>query len=315
MFRYIRKRLTNLIVVLFGVTVLSFLLSNISPVDPAEAYARRILKSPAPQKIEEIRLKMGLDLPLYQQYINWIGRCLRGDLGSSLLTKNPVNYDIAQKLPATMQLVAIALFWILISFIPIGIISAVRKNSLFDHLIKGVAILGISIPSFWLGFLFLFIFAVTFPVFKVIDYGNIKSLILPSLVLAIPTASSFVRLFRATVLSNLNKDYVVYAKARGISSNRIVWGHVLKNSLPPIVTLFFQHLGYMLAGSAVVESVFSLKGIGLHLLNAVTARDLPTINGCVLVIAIIFVLCSILADVINMVLNPRITDKEEGLYE
>ena len=159
------------------------------------------------------------------------------------------------------------------------------------------------------------IFAVTFPIFEVVDYGNIRSLILPALVLAIPAASSFIRLFRATVLSNLNKDYVVYAKARGISTNRIVWGHVLKNSLPPIVTFFFQNLGYMLAGSAVVESVFSLKGIGLHLLNAVMARDLPTINGCVLIIALIFVFCSILADGINMVLNPRMIEREEALYE
>ena len=314
LFTYIRKRLIGLVIVLFGVTVLSFLLANISTVDPAEALAHRIIRNPTAEKIEEIRTEMGLNLPLYQQYIHWIGNCLKGDLGMSLLTKNQVSYDIAQKLPATMQLVGMSLLWIVITFIPLSVISAVRKNSFFDQFVRGLTILGISIPSFWLGFVFLLLFAVTFPVFKVIDYGNIKSLILPSLVLAIPTASSFTRLFRATVLSNLNKDYIVYAKARGISANRIVWVHVLKNSLPPIVTLFFQHLGYLLAGSAVVESVFSLKGIGLHLLNAVQARDLPTINGCVLVIAIIFVLCSMLADGINMLLNPRITDKGEALH-
>lgn len=315
MFTYIRKRLIGLVIVLFGVTVLSFFLSNISTVDPAEALALRITRNPTSEKIEEIRREMGLNLPLYQQYFHWVGNCLKGDLGISLLTKNPVSHDIAQKLPATMQLVGMSLLWVVISFIPISVISAVRKNSLFDHFVRGMTILGISIPSFWLGFVFLLLFAVTFPVFKVIDYGNIRSLILPSLVLAIPLASSFTRLFRATILSNLNKDYVVYAKARGISANRIVWVHIFKNSLPPIITLFFQHLGYMLAGSAVVESVFSLKGIGLHLLNAVMARDLPTINGCVLVMALIFVLCSGLADAINMVLNPRIGDKEEALYE
>lgn len=315
MFTYIRKRLIGLVIVLFGVTVLSFFLSNISTVDPAEALALRITRNPTSEKIEEIRREMGLNLPLYQQYFHWVGNCLKGDLGISLLTKNPVSHDIAQKLPATMQLVGMSLLWVVISFIPISVISAVRKNSLFDHFVRGMTILGISIPSFWLGFVFLLLFAVTFPVFKVIDYGNIRSLILPSLVLAIPIASSFTRLFRATILSNLNKDYVVYAKARGISANRIVWVHIFKNSLPPIITLFFQHLGYMLAGSAVVESVFSLKGIGLHLLNAVMARDLPTINGCVLVMALIFVLCSGLADAINMVLNPRIGDKEEALYE
>ncbi len=315
MYTYLGKRLANLVIVLFGVTVLSFLLANISAVDPAEALALRIMRNPAPEQIEAFRQEMGLNLPLHQQYIHWLGNVLKGDLGTSLLTKNPVSYDIAQKLPATAKLVALALFWILITFIPVSVMAAVRKNTLFDHLVKGVTILGISLPSFWLGFVLLLIFAVTFPVFKVVDYGSLKSLILPSLVLAIPTASSFTRLLRATLLSNLNKEYVVYAKARGISTKRIIWVHVLKNSLPPIVTLFFQHLGYMLAGSAVVESVFSLKGIGLHLLNAVTARDLPTINGCVLVMALVFVLCSMIADGINMALNPRIGGKEEALYD
>jgi ABC-type dipeptide/oligopeptide/nickel transport system permease component len=230
-------------------------------------------------------------------------------LGTSLLTKNPVSADIARKLPETMKLVGMALLWIVVSFVPVSLVSAVRKNSFFDRLIRGLTIFGISVPSFWLGFLFLLLFAITLPVFKVVDYGNIRSLILPSLVLAIPTASSFTRVFRATLLSNLNKDYVVYAKARGISKARIIWVHVLKNSLPPMVTLFCQYLGLLIAGSAVVESVFSLQGMGTHLLNAVMARDLPAINGFVLLVAIIFVVCSTLSDIIDTLLNPRMRNE------
>lgn len=316
MFASIGNRLTHLIIVLFGVTILSFFLSNISKVDPASAYASRVLQNPSAEQIEEIRVRMGLNLPICRQYINWVGNCLKGDLGTSLLTKNPVSYDIGRKLPQTMGLVAMALLWTLISFIPISVIATVAgENSLFNHLVRTMTILGISIPSFWLGFVFLLLFAITFPIFKVVDYGTIRSLILPSLVLAIPPASSFTRVFSATLKSNLNKDYVVYARARGISSNRIIWVHVFKNSLPPIITLLFQQLGYMLVGSAVVESVFSLKGLGLHLLNAVTARDLPTINGCVLVIALIFVICSGISDGINLVLNPRIGHQEAAIHD
>jgi ABC-type dipeptide/oligopeptide/nickel transport system permease component len=305
----ILRRLPGFIIVLFGVTFISFLLSKISPVDPAEAFALRITQNPSPEIIKEIRVNMGLHLPVYQQYIRWLGDCLRGDLGISLLTKNPVSDDIAKKLPETLKLVGMALVWIVISFVPVSLVSAVRKNSLFDRLIRGLTILGISIPTFWLGFLFLLLFAITLPVFKIVDYGSIKSLMLPSLVLAIPVASSFTRVFRATLLSNLNKDYVVYAKARGISETRIIWVHVLKNSLPPMVTLFCQYLGLLIAGSVVVESVFSLQGMGTHLLNAVMARDLPSINGCVLLVAVIFVFCSTLADVINALLNPRLKNE------
>jgi ABC-type dipeptide/oligopeptide/nickel transport system permease component len=297
-----------LFIVLLGVTVISFALSNISQTDPAEALALRIVRNPTPEMVEELRVEMGLNLPVHEQYVHWLGKCLRGDLGVSLLTGNPVSSDLAIKLPETSKLVGLALLWIVISFIPVSLIAAVRKNGFFDHAVRSLTILGISVPSFWLGFLFLLLFAVTIPIFKVVDYGSVKSLILPSLVLAIPTASSFTRLFRATLMSNLNKDYVVYARARGLSEIRIVCAHVLKNSLPPMVTLFCQYMGLMLAGSAIVENVFSVKGLGNHLLEAVLARDLPTINGFVLLTALVFVICSALADAVNSLLNPQMKE-------
>ena len=315
MFTYIRKRFLNLIFVLIGVTLLSFFLSNLSSVDPAEAFARRNMLNPNPAQIEELRQEMKLDLPLYQQYFNWIKNSLQGDLGISLITRNPVSLDIAHRLPVTMQLVGLSFFWIVLLSVPISVLSAVKKNSLFDHLTRAVTILGISVPNFWLGFLLLLVFAVTFPVFRVVDQGSLRSLILPSLALAIPIASSSVRLFRATILSNLNRDYVIYAKARGIGNRQILWGHVLKNSLPPMITMFCQYLGYMVAGSAVVESIFSMKGIGMHLVDAIIGRDLPTINGCVLVIALLFVFFNTLADLINIRLNPRMSGEGEALYD
>lgn len=310
---YVYKRLKGLVIVLIGVSILSFVFANISSVDPAEAYARRHISNPTSDQIEKIREDMGLNLPLHKQYLHWLKNSLRGDLGQSLLTRNPVSADIAEKLPATLSIVGVAFFWIILMTLPVSIVSAMKKDSFFDHLMRMITIIGISIPNFWLGFIMLVAFAIVIPVFHVVDYGNLKSLILPSLTLAIPIISSSIRLFRATILSNMHKDYITYAKARGLSQNAIVWKHVMKNSMPPMVTVFCQHLGYMIAGSAIVESVFSWPGIGRHLVDAIIARDLPTINGCVLVIAVIFVLCNLLADVLNSILNPQIRN-EVGEY-
>lgn len=310
----IRRRLTGLAVVLFGVTLLSFLLASISPVDPAEAYALRVTQQPTPEQIAAIRVELGLHLPLHQQYFRWVGNLLQGDLGISYLTKKPVLSDIAEKLPVTLQLVGLALVWVALVTVPIGILTALKPGTLFDQAVRWATILGISLPSFWLGFLLLLLFTLILPVFQVVNAGTLGSLILPSLTLAVPAESAFIRLFRATLLSNLNKDYVVYARARGIRQSRIVWVHVVKNSLPPLITLFCQYVGLLVTGSAVVESLFSLPGIGMHLVNASMARDLPTVNGCVLVIALIFVLTRTAAELINARLNPKLTDKEERLY-
>lgn len=310
MIRYIRNRLIGLIIVLIGVTILSFIFSNISNVDPAEALARRSMINPTSKQIEELREEMGLNLPIHKQYLNWVGQFIKGNLGIALLTRNPVSVDIAEKMPATLLLVGMAFLWIILITFPISILSAIRKDSFFDHALRMITIIGISIPNFWLGFIMLIMFAIIIPIFDVVDYGSFKSLILPSLTLAIPIISSSIRLFRATILSNMNKDFVTYAKARGISRTNIIWKHILKNSMPPMVTVFCQHLGYMMAGSAIIENVFSWPGIGSHLVNAIIGRDLPTINGCVLVIAVIFVLCNLLADTVNITINPKMLNEE-----
>lgn len=310
MIRYIKNRLIGLIIVLIGVTMLSFIFSNISNVDPAEALARRNMLNLTSEQIEEMREEMGLNLPIHKQYLNWVGQCIKGNLGISLLTRNPVSIDIAEKMPATLLLVGMAFLWIILMTFPISILSAIRKDSFFDHALRMITIIGISMPNFWLGFIMLIMFAIMIPIFDVVDYGSFKSLILPSLTLAIPIISSSIRLFRATILSNMNKDFVTYAKARGISRTNIIWKHILKNSMPPMVTVFCQHLGYMMAGSAIIENVFSWPGIGSHLVNAIIGRDLPTINGCVLVIAVIFVLCNLLADIVNIIINPKMLNEK-----
>lgn len=299
------KRIFELIIVLVGVSILSFAFSNISTVDPAEAFARRSIVNPSEEQIGKIRHELGYDTPIHLQYMHWVKKCIKGDLGTSLITQNPVSKDILNKLAATLSIVGMAFIWIVMVTILISIFTAMNKDSVVDHVFRTVTIIGISLPSFWLGFILLILFAITIPIFKVVDYGSFKSIILPSITLAIPIISSSVRVLRATILTNLNSDYVLYARARGVPMKNIMWKHVLKNSLPPMITLFFQNIGYMIGGSAIVESVFSWPGMGMYFVNAIVGRDLPAINACVLLIAVIFVSCNILGEIINIALNPN----------
>lgn len=308
---YIGKRMMGLVLVLIGITFLSFILSNISTVDPAEAFVRRNAQTPTEEQIQELREVMGLDLPIRQQYFRWVSKAVRGDFGESLVTGNQVIKDIGEKIPATLMLVAVALLLIVIVAIPVGVLCAVYKNSLFDHLIRVVTILGISVPSFWLGFMLLMLFAVRWRLVPVVGYGGIENVILPAFTLAVATTASSIRLLRANMLENTNKDFVVYAKARGISKRKITWKHIFKNATPPLVTLFGQTAGYLLAGTAAVESVFSWPGIGSYAVQSIIARDLPAINVYVLLTAVVFVICNLLADITNVLLNPQML-RESG---
>lgn len=303
------KKLLSLIIVLLGVTMLTFAFSHLSPVDPAEAYLARTIQNPTQEQIEAVREQLGLNVPIHKQYINWISGCLSGDFGTSLLTKNPVLHDIAQKLPATLSIVGLAMVWIVLFTLVFSIACAYWKDSVFDHAIRAVTILGVSLPNFWLGFILLSIFAISIPMFKVVDFGSFKSMILPSVTLAIPVACGITRLLRSTIISTLSKEHVVYAKARGLSGMTILFRHVLKNSLPPVVTVLFQYFGYMIAGSAIVESVFSWPGLGGYLVEAIIGRDMITISGCVLVIAAVFVFCNLLADLMGSLLNPKLSQR------
>ena len=202
-----------------------------------------------------------------------------------------------------------ALLWIVLITIPLGIVSAVRKDRFCDHLIRImiriITILGISIPAFWLGYLLLTAFAIRIPVFKVVDYGNLRSLILPSITLAASVVSSSVRMLRATILENLKKDYVIYAQARGLSAAQILWKHVLKNALPPMVTLFFQNIGMMIGGSAIVESVFSWPGLGNYFVSAIVNRDNKLLHNPQAVIGTLLIAIILLMGVLAPFLAPH----------
>lgn len=303
--KLIMKKLLGLVVVLFGVTVMSFLFVNLSPVDPAEALAQRIYTRPTVEQIMEVRQNIGSDRPLPVQYINWVSNAARGDFGTSLLSKKPVMQSVSGAFGATLKIVLLAMLISTLLLVPASVISAVKKNGIFDRSTHFLGILGISLPNYWIGFLLLIVFAVLFPIFKVSDFGSFKGLILPSVSLAIPIAASEIRVFRSVLIKAYHCDFVTYARARGLPEIKIA-KMVTLYSIPPIVTMTAQNFGFLLAGSATVEAVFSWPGIGSLLIESITGRDLPVINAIVLVVAFIFVAVNFSADLLNIGISPAV---------
>ena len=303
---YIRKRLLGFLIVIAGVSILSFLLIALSDIDPAELIARKSSIGATDEMIEQVRAQFGLDKPMITRYFKWLSGLFTGNFGISVYSFRPISADLAAYFPTTLALVGLSLAWIIIVSIPVSLLCARRRNGVFDHVTRGVTLLGICLPTFWLGFLLLLAFAVKLPIFTVLPQPGIKGLLLPSFALAVPMICSFIRLFRSSLLGELGRDYVDYAKSRGLSRGRILLHHVMRNALPPIVTLFCQYLGYLIAGSAVVESVFSLSGIGSYLIACVIAADATAVATCVMIIAAVFVLANLAGDIINRLLCPWI---------
>ena len=235
-----------------GVSILSFLLIAISNTDPAEVIARRGTVGATDEIIETARVQLGLDKPLFVRYFHWLGGLFTGNIGISIFSFRPISQDLAAYLPTTLRLTGLSLVWVIVISIPVSLLCALRKDSVFDHITRAATILGICLPTFWLGFLLLLAFAVKLPIFTVAPSPGIRGLLLPSFALAVPVICSFIRLFRSALLSKLGRDYVVYARARGLSHKRILLCHVMRNALPPLITLFCQYFGYLIAGSAVV---------------------------------------------------------------
>lgn len=304
------KRLISFIIVLAGVSILSFALSVISNVDPAEAIARQQIANASPELIESIREEYALDRTIVERYFSWMAGVFKGDMGVSYMTRHSISADITALLPKTLALSGFALLLIIIVSLPVGALCAQYHYSVFDHIMRWVTVLGICIPIFWLGFLLLMQFAVDMPLFKVTPEPGIKGYVLPAISLALPPMCSAIRLFRSSLLSEMSADYVAYLRSRGQSKKWVLWTHAFRNALPPMITLFASYAGSLIAGSAIVESIFSIRGFGVFLIEAVVARDLPVISAAVLIIAATFVLLNLIADIINRMLCPRMAAKE-----
>ena len=314
MSRYLAWRLVGAIPTLLGVTVLTFLFIRLIPGD---AIAARLGTSTAltPEQLASLRAYFGLDQPLYQQYWTWLTSLLRGDFGYSIRTGRPVLVEITERLPATLELAVAATVIAVAIGLPLGLLSAMRPRSRADVIARIGGLIGLSLPSFWLGTLIIVFFSLYLRWLPntggYVDFvhdplGNLALIVLPAVTLGVALAAATMRMTRSAMLDVLSADYVRTASAKGLARALIVRRHVLKNGLIVVVTLLGIQVGQLLGGTVVVEEIFSIPGVGRMLLAAIVQRDYALVQGGVLVIAILFVLVNIVVDLLYGYLDPRI---------
>jgi ABC-type dipeptide/oligopeptide/nickel transport system permease component len=301
--RFLARRLVLTIPVLLGVATLVFSLIHLIPGDPAQA----MLGEAAPQAdVEELRHRLGLDRPLFEQYGLFLRGLTKGDLGTSLRTGLPVTDQIVERMPATIELAACAMLVAIAFSMPLGLAAAVRRATAVDHAAMTVSLVGVSVPNFWLGPLLAIVFAVELGWLPVSGRGTWAHLVLPAVSLGAALAAILARMTRATMLEELREPYVQAARARGVSHSRAVLRHAFRNSLIPIVTLVGLQFGAVLTGAVITETIFAWPGIGRLLIQSIGFRDYPLVQGCILLIALTYVGVNLVTDMLYGVLDPRI---------
>lgn len=307
---FIAKRLVHLITVLIGISLLSFVLANIAPTDPAEAYVRRLTKTPTAEMIEHYREEFGFNRSVPEQYFRWLNNAVHLDFGMSYTTHKPAMQVLFRGLPTTLALAGMSALFILALGVPLGVLAASREGSWMDKAIMGISFFSISVPGYFLGLLCLLVFGIHLNIMPIVGKGHPASLLCAAFVLAFPMIGSLCRILRALLLENRNSPYVVYAKARGISRRRVMLNHLLRNAAPPGIIMFGQNIGYLLAGTAIVENIFSAPGIGQTVLNAAINRDFPVINAYIVLMALCFVVCNATAEAAGLLLNPSLAQED-----
>lgn len=303
MVRYLARRLALTIPVLLGVATLVFALIHLIPGDPAQAM---LGEEASEEDVQALRERLGLDQPLLQQYGGFLRGVVRGDLGRSLRTDEPVTQAILDRLPATLELAAAAMIVSIGVALPLGIIAAVGRGTFVDHAATTLSLTGVSIPNFWLGPLLALVFAVELGWLPVSGRGTVGHLILPAISLGAALAAILARMTRASLLEELREPYVQAARARGVSRTRAVLRHAFRNSLIPVVTLIGLQFGAVLTGAVITETIFAWPGIGRLLIQSIGFRDYPLVQGCILFIAVTYVGMNLLTDLVYGVLDPRI---------
>lgn len=300
-------RLLQMFVVLIGISFITFALTYLAPGDPVRAMFAATGVMPTEDVMNQIREDMGLNQPLLVQYWHWLTSCLQGDFGTSYQSKAPVVTLLLDRLWPTIKLALLSLVIMLAFAVPLGILAAVYQNKPIDYIVRGMTFFGVSVPNFWVGLILILVFAVNLKVFPVISSGgDLRSLILPACTLAFAMAAKYTRQVRTAVLEELHQDYVIGARARGVSERKILWGNVLPNSMLPLITLLGLSMGSLLGGTAVVEVIFSYPGLGNLAVTSIAAYDYPVIQGYVLWVAVIYMAINLVVDFSYGFVDPRI---------
>lgn len=311
MSRYIIQRLLMMVPVLFLVTLMVFSLIHLTPGDPALMI---LGEEASPQALQNLRQKLGLDQPLLVQYLTWVSKIFRGDLGKSMRDNSDIGQVILQKLPITIELALLGMLISILIAIPTGIIAAVKKGTIFDYASTLVALGGVSMPSFWVGILLVYIFAVKLGIFPPSGYvpfledpvQNLKLMILPAFSLGIRMAAVTMRMMRSNLLETLKADYVRTASAKGLAKPVVIVKHAVRNSLISVTTVIGLQLAAFFGGAVITENIFAIPGFGRLIVQAIFNRDFPLIQGTILVMAFLVMIVNLLVDLSYSLLDPRI---------
>jgi peptide/nickel transport system permease protein len=317
MAKTILRRVLQVIPVLFVVVTFTFVLTRMIPGDPA---TMMLGPQASPDAIATMQEKMGLNKPLLQQYFDYFLGIFQGNFGYSYSYSGPVMPLILSKLPATLSITLTGLVLAILVGVPIGVESAIKQNTAFDYVFMVLALVGVSMPIFWLGLMLVLTFSVNLGWLPALGMGNIANgawdvvshMILPCFCLATIPAATFARITRSSMLETINSDYVKALRARGVKESLIIWKHAFKNALPPILTVLGLQLAYCFSGAVLTESIFSWPGMGTLIVNAVNSRDYSLIQGVVLFSAVIFVFINLAVDIIYMFINPRVSYEGGG---
>lgn len=311
LFRQILTRLVALIPMLIALSIASFALVHVIPGDPALVM---LGGEGTPQQVAELRKQLGLDRPLHLRYWEWLGRVVQGDLGESLYNKTRVVDELIWRFPTTLALVALALVISVLIGVPAGLLSAVYRNTWVDHTARLITLLSLSMPSFWLGLMLIILFSLKLNLLPIVGYTSVvtdltsglRFLILPSCALGTYLTALLARLVRSSVLEVLGQEYIRTARAKGLAERIVLFRHALRNALIPAVTVLGINLGILLGGSAVIETLFVLPGVGQLVITALYNRDLPVIQGLILYISVLYVLINLAVDILYTYLDPRL---------
>lgn len=305
---YVAKRVLGTIPLIIGITFICFLFINLIPSDPAEV-ALRVRQTPVitEEAINEVRAEMGLDDPFLLRYVRWLGACIQGDLGVSYTNPSrTVVGELGRCLPATLELAGLSLVFVIVLSLPIGVLSAVYKDSWFDKIIRSSVFITTAMPAYWVGLLLMWIFSTKLGWLPTSGRGGFTSLLMPAFTVSLTYIATYIRLIRNNMLDNMTQDYVLYANARGLKQRTILLKHVLKNSLQSCITAIGMSIPQLIAGTIVVENVFAWPGLGKLCITSIFNRDYPVIQSYILLIGILFVVFNLIFDIIQSAADPRL---------
>ena len=306
MFRYVTGRLIGLLPVLLGVTILVFVMMRVAPGDPLIAMLGEESQGMSREALEELREQYGLSTDPVSQYFTYLGGVVRGDLGNSVRTKQPVVREIGARLPATLLLAGSGMLISLSLGLTLGVLAAVYRRTIVDYLAIILALAGVSIPVFWSGLILMLFFALQLGWFPASGFGTWRHLVLPAVAIGFASSAIIARVTRSSMIEVLRSDYIRTARAKGLNERRVNLRHALRNAMLPIITVIGLQFGGLLGGSVLTETVFAWPGIGRLVVDSIRAQDGPLVQGTVLFIAVVFIVINLLVDLSYALLNPRI---------